>query len=471
MRTLGFCLAFALVALLAMGVSADSCRTHADCPGYKENSFCARIECDTDANTCVKYPNPCPAVCIEEERRCVDCMLDSDCSTNLCDLGTNKCKPCKGDSDCPETDWCHGSHEVCDVRTGTCKPGRSPCENPETCISSLKQCFVCRKDEDCGEYNFCSHPVVCDRTTGACVEHVPFCKDTEVCDPAREQCVECLSDEDCGSADAENLFCTSPQTCNVEKGTCESGSATLDPCNPAIQPGDALVVRRCNEARKECINKICLSDSDCDDGDCQNGVEHCERHVCVRKHSADCNADSNESSAGDKEREGQRELLGSTCRSPEDCSSEGYICKIVSSKPPLKRECRPCNTDAECSDGNPANGDEACNLDTGRCQWPGVIGGNDIGTIKPLHANHTYDTPLEYNRKLVKDLQNLFIFDLSKTVENGSNSTGFFGRDPVVGGLLVLLIVIGAVIVIFAILFCIFAFQGEKKKSKGSKKM
>lgn len=449
----------AALCFLASSASAATCRTHTDCPGHKETSFCNRIECDIQRNECITLPNPCPAACIEAEQRCADCLHNSDCASNICDLETLKCKSCTSDSDCAVTDWCHGDHEVCNKASGRCLPGRSPCENPDTCLPSIKQCFACRQDADCGVYNFCTNPVVCDRSTGGCAEHASFCTESELCDPARERCVECFNDNDC-LAPADS-FCGVPSRCNAERGVCEPLDDTKDLCNKPIGPGEMAVVSVCSEARKECIPERCNADADCDDGICSNGIETCVRHQCVRSFGV-CE-DGNVDSAPVEREDVQDIAIGMPCKTADDCASGGYICKIVTAEPPIARECRPCSTDAECSDGNPINGDEACNLVTGRCAWDLLSGDN----VALSGASNGGDNS-EANGTVVQGLIPPFVYN-NTVVSSG----GWFGfEDPSVNSLVMVLLIIVGSIIFVAIVWCGVkaCTDSDNKRKKRSKK-
>ena len=457
----------AVFALFAM-VLAGPCEVSSDCPGYAQDSFCNSIECNLETAECVEYPNPCPGACVEAEKRCVECVSSDDCpTTNLCNIDTNTCAKCGADNDCARTDWCNGDHEQCEASTGKCVPGPSPCDDPLTCIPSARQCFACTADVDCGTYDFCTNPVVCDRPTGICLVHSAPCKAGEICDSENKKCVQCKTDNDCqGNSDT---FCVPPQYC-TSNGVCEASATHANPCQNDLAPNEFVLMQQCNEAKKMCVPVPCVTDAGCDDGNCANGKEECHQHQCVVTY-VDCVSDGSETT--DPDAVLPSGLLGSKCVIPEDCADEGYLCAIASATDSSDRTCSPCSTDAECSDGNPENGDEACNLETGQCQWPQVVDRQvAAATNQTANANTTIDSIGALgNMANVFGHDSLFPYismDVPNSNATGVGALGLFGKaTPMENAVIFIGALVGIIILVGVLAMVIyFCAQDKKKKSK-----
>ena len=454
---------FAIIACsVALGVKSEACNVNADCAGYKEDSFCNKIECDTNKKLCVTYPNPCPGACSEDE-----------------------------------LDWCHGGKQVCEESTGRCVPGKLPCKNIDTCISAFKQCFACQKDSECGEYDFCKNPVVCDKSTGQCLEHVARCKDNEHCDSKNERCVQCLTDEHCSELNDE--FCKPPLYCDVTAGTCKEKEDTPNPCYTKLSRGDSTVISRCNEIRKTCTPVSCVVDSECDDGDCSNGKESCVRNQCVRTFTGnECTqAPPSQSSTPPtstaprnppaidvpNQSAGEDRILGNYCTVRDQCDSGGYLCKPANPNRPTQKTCQKCLDDAECSDGISTNGEEQCDLSTGKCkpsaeynapsEKESSLSSHDGATDNSGNFTSSDNAPtsqpigptLHGNNNALGGVFDMIYFD-NHSFSIATNC--LFGRArPIEGALLLLAIFCGGALFIGLVAYLIYYSQrGSSKKPR-----
>lgn len=313
------------------------CRNQEDCDKTPEGGyFCSPLRCNPDNGRCEPGENGCPAACLEELRACVECLTNEDCDGTICDLKTHRCRPCASSADCGADDWCHGGPRLC--IHGICTPNRAafPCpqEELDTCMSHAKQCRPCARDAECEppqiSGGFCQHGQwACNVTDGICYQSEKPCRDRGLaCNSKRQQCVECLSVSDCNK-NPERPFCAPPLYCKA--GTCVEDQWKTTPC-------DTEVGWTCDERRKTCVRG---------EG----------REVVPKATRLQAQAES-----GD--------LLNADCYNRESmCRHQGLVCRIVSATDDTQRQCRPCDTHAECTDGNPTNGDERC-LDNGHCERP-----------------------------------------------------------------------------------------------------
>ncbi len=174
------------------GTCGNACGSNELCEG----GACVCNESRTDADVCAAQgaecgtvddvcgdPVNCPTcgtdqVCDESDNTCVECVSDSDCSSDkVCGDGT--CVQCVSDY------HCGGTGQVCDGNTCVCNESRT---DAEVCSDQGAECGTV--DDVCGD------PITC-----------PSCSAGESCNG--NTCVECSSDNDCAS----NERCTN--------GTCE----------------------------------------------------------------------------------------------------------------------------------------------------------------------------------------------------------------------------------------------------------
>lgn len=320
----------AWILVLGSQPALAGCQSDSDCA--EQSTFCNPLYCDEHSGACLTGAEPCAGACLDDEKRCVECARTEDCIYGLvCHANEHKCVPCVRDEECLVTDWCHGEHQICDRTHHRCRdPTDLPCPDAERCISAFRQCFPCLRDADCGLSDFCESPQTrCNTATGQCIVGPSRCEEEGLfCDATNERCVSCRSDADCTNI-ASRPYCSPPIACS-DKGECVEDTNHSTPC---------LDSETCDERRKRCIKS---------ESPPSNAVP---------------NSNGNTGSVNNKH-------VGTTCYTPEDCRPYGLVCHIVSPSNGKIRECRPCRTHAQCADGNPYNGDEICDMETGRCLPP-----------------------------------------------------------------------------------------------------
>ena len=352
-----------VLALARLGsAEGEACEGHADCPGHVSGRFCSNEICL--GGTCAVFDQACTGFCSEDLRRCVGCRTRDDCESGECDAAQGICRHCAngGASACPASDWCAGGDWTCNLATGKCDPpAAQPCAPGEACNADTRACGEqayaggpCTDDYDCGnafEPRFCPFEgeVRCNLQTSRCELTRPPCALGERCDADRERCVACLADSDC--EDPLAPFCSAPKRCDAESGTCVLRSPhAVDPC-----ADDNVFVYECNEAAHRCEHVPCIADADCDDGNECNGAERCANHICFRAHPQErhCPDDGR---------------TGTPCGPGRGLCAPGLICEISDPRDASVRTCTHCRNGAQCSDGDPANGDEVCNPTTHLCE-------------------------------------------------------------------------------------------------------
>jgi len=263
----------------------------------------------------------------------------------------------------------------------------------------------CRGDEDCDDGNLCNgrercvegvcvsgEPVICDdgidctvdscnERTGTCV-FIPDhdrCGYNEICDP-QLGCISrrCTTDEDCD----DGLFCNGREFC--EDGTCRSSPA------PVCDDGIDCTLDRCDEDLDRCVNEP--QDSLCDDGLYCNGREYCDPNLgCLHGEPVDCDdgdpctVDScdevndrcvYEIRDQDRDHHGDEACGGDDCDDSDptvhpgaqeqchDLKDNDCNGRVDCDDPACYSDprCNPveCETDQDCDDGNPCNGQERC---------------------------------------------------------------------------------------------------------------
>lgn len=348
-------------------VRAQECATEADCPQNVETPFCAGAFCID--GYCVSKPPPCSTHCSETLKACVGCETNEDCIGSklggICDPSTHVCRPCYDMFDCPEGDYCHGGPWDC--VGGKClapSSARYPCTDPGQCHEPTRTCTGCTMDEHCGSYDFCTNNRFCNRTSGQCDgigSGTRMCDRLQMhCDSRQERCVQCRFDNDCRILDTS--FCAPTFVCARPSQQCRPAVDLLGEIPPAPPCNRGEQIEVCDEERKMCLPRICVDDSECQDGNDCNGREHCASGVCARpiQWQRACP-------------EGQYCSDGKSCSieclSLSDCAELAYVCKKreVGGVDGVKALCVPCRTDAECQNGISEDGFETCDQTTGKC--------------------------------------------------------------------------------------------------------
>ncbi len=150
-------------------------------------------------------------------------------------------------------------------------------------LNATRDGSQCTVDADCDNGLFCDGAETCDLETGSCRSGTaPDCGDgvsctTDFCDDKGGACRHVPDDAACD----DGLFCTGTETCDADLG-CRPGT---DPCDGAA----------CDEAGDACPE--CVVDADCDDGRFCNGFETCDEGAC-RAGSDPCPGQSCDESNG-----------------------------------------------------------------------------------------------------------------------------------------------------------------------------
>ncbi|RMG12453.1 MAG: hypothetical protein D6729_16485 [Deltaproteobacteria bacterium] len=168
------------------------------------------VECTVETeNVDCAAPKP---YCDPDRRKCVACVLDSQCpGGDVCSPG-GVCVDCLDDTACAKG-------AVCDQQSLTCVPG---CRRDEQCPPasdpSLTKCDAARGDHgtcvQCLAHEDCPLGYECD-DQGQCVEGCKRARrcppEAPVCNLLQDRCVECLRDADCPT----NL------RCDLASNTCQ----------------------------------------------------------------------------------------------------------------------------------------------------------------------------------------------------------------------------------------------------------
>jgi hypothetical protein len=169
---------------------APPCHKDTDCPVNK-------LHCDLASNACVECVgnsdcNVDPYLrCETTVHRCVECVSPADCAPGAtCDPATRICI-----ASCRDGGACPAAQPYCDGR-GSCVECRSnaDCFRPDLCDLSIGRCAFCAADQECAAPN-----VRCD----------PY-------NPGRSRCKQCLIPADCP---------VSTPYCDVHGGICMAGPA------------------------------------------------------------------------------------------------------------------------------------------------------------------------------------------------------------------------------------------------------
>lgn len=310
---------------------------------------CARGTCDPSSNECVVCrESDCPgesSVCDSNSGRCreVETCPDERCAYGRCVEGT--CEPCSRGGGCEDG-------EVCDPLSGRCTEG---CEDETDCFGALR-CIdrICRKpcsgDPECDQTEYCeggicrpayAHHGTCPRAYmevhGAycyapCTTRPAACSPTLVCDPSTGDCVIPCEDGSCpfgvcreglclASCDPRvtpcgpGTMCTlddalNPQCTGCAPGDCRCGAPCDGVCDPATGECaggfDPCAAVTCPSG--SCVGGICVGSGGCTwDFDCSFG-DVCEAGVCVDPGDVDVCA------------------LDGACTSGETCACDAFCC-------------------------------------------------------------------------------------------------------------------------------------------------
>ena len=269
---------------------------------------------------------------------------------------------CVEDIDCDDTLHCNGAEKCVE---GICLPGTPPCDAAPACTVST-----------------------CHEGSRACIASDVPCPSGQVCDPETGACgapPACVIDSDCpddgiecngvfscagGACVAEAVPCADLDAIACTRATCttagcvELGDDTL--CVDA-NPADC-VVPRCTE--RGCIpmpvDRLCDDGIPCTTDACEPAMSG-EATGCTHRPDDSMCASTTLAACGSMVCVGDRALtsypLLSGCApdlSSERCSPSAPHCVADDGTTRCTTLPSVCETDADCRDGNPCNGIEAC---------------------------------------------------------------------------------------------------------------
>ena len=235
--------------------------------------------------------------------RCVQCTTNLNCTSGVCDLGTNRCVGCATNADCA------GGTPICDTGTRMCRPC-SP-GTPADCSGATPVCATAGRDAGrcvgCTSDAQCSGATpVCDTAASRCVACVPgaaaavcaMSTDGTACvmDASGARRCGCDRDADCGAADSGRICDPAARRCRAGcwpgegHNGCPTGMACSsdDPTRPGTCADGCFRDLDCAQPTPFCETAdggagrcvACLTDAQC--ADQADGRTHCgSEHVCV----------------------------------------------------------------------------------------------------------------------------------------------------------------------------------------------
>ncbi|MCA9519591.1 MAG: hypothetical protein KC609_01400 [Myxococcales bacterium] len=340
--------------------------------------------CD-DGNLCTTNTRCQSGACTGDA---VDCTQGKTCATGSCDPTTgcqvdlSQCT-CTKDSDCNDENPCNGV-ERCDTQSGTCTPDNSvkSCDGT-TCIYST-DLWPCGDDGDpCTDdvciKGLCSHALKTGQCAigGQCVASGTVNPENpcQICDPLRSATGWSVN---AGGVCNDNDLCTKDDVC-LPDGSChgvpkcsDSYDCTVDSCTNGT-------------CKHELDGQSCLIDGSCHQTGDPASADASECRICnplgtggtsdwsVKPGS--CLIAGVCYATGASNPTNKCELCDPsksvTEWSPRSCD-DGRACSFDSCDP--TKGCTfdvstcACSSDNECDDGEPCNGKERCNLQSGTCE-------------------------------------------------------------------------------------------------------
>ncbi len=296
------------------------------------------------------------------------------CTVDTCDQGTNSCQHTASDALCDDNLFCDGV-ETCDATTG-CVAGTAPsCDDGltcthDTCDEQAKACVHTPDNALCDDGLVCDGAEVCDPVNGAagtgCLAGTPLaCDDGVPCtvDACSETAGGCTHTPDNALCD-DGVYCNGAESCDGQYG-----------CQPGLKvncdDNRTCTTDACDEATKACVHTT--NDAVCNDGLFCNGQESCSLTGptptgCVAGTPVACASDNIACTI-----DACDEATKACTYTPDNSACPpGEYCVI------LQNGCTtgtPCNTAADCQDGNLCNGVEVC--DAGICKPGTPVNCND----------------------------------------------------------------------------------------------
>ncbi len=289
------------------------------CPGCDDGEMCmvgtdcSSQVCDGQTNTCTS-PTCTDGVQNQDETD-VDCggalcptcdngemcMVGTDCTSMVCDPGTNTCTgpTCTdgvlnqdetdvdcGGALCPTCDDGEMCTDPTDCTSGVCDPGTLTCA-ARTCIDGVQNqdetdvdcggasCPGCDTGEDCILGSDCIS-MVCNPGTNTC--DAPTCTDVVLNQDE--------TDVDCGGSVCPT--CDDGEMCDVgsdcTSGVCDPGTLTCSAptCSDGVQNQDETDADCGGATCPACPDgDMCLVPSDCISGVCDPGTNTCAARTCI----------------------------------------------------------------------------------------------------------------------------------------------------------------------------------------------
>lgn len=144
-----------------VGEECVECKDDTNC---EDNTANGKINCDTDSNTCeICFDGAdCEALsgslnaCVENQ--CKECDIagssqcDFDPAREFCDVGSNECKACVADNDCPDFNTPGATDKTCsDEFTCVDCEADADCDDAAlpNCDTQNNVCLECVDDDDC----------------------------------------------------------------------------------------------------------------------------------------------------------------------------------------------------------------------------------------------------------------------------------------------------------------------------------
>lgn len=281
------------------------------------------------------------------------------CTVDSCNEAAKQCDHVANNALCDNNIACDGV-EFCNAILGCLSMGAPSCDDGVMCTDDFcdlaaDACAHVPNDGSCSDGLFCNGSESCDPLLGApgsgCLAGTPpSCNDSigctvDTCDEANKACKHTPSNAAC----SDGVFCNGAETCDALLG-CVAGSPVN--CNDNL----SCTADACDEANKTCTHTP--TNAVCDNGLYCDGVETCSVNGpaptgCVDGPPPPCPSDNIACTADACDEPSQ------SCKHTPDNTlcPQGQFCVIA------QNGCTPgtpCNTSAQCQDGDLCNGVEAC---------------------------------------------------------------------------------------------------------------
>lgn len=238
--------------------------------------------------------------------RCVQCVVNADCRTGVCDATSNRCVGCTSDADCG------GAAPVCDLGTRMCRPcdmaRASDCRAPTpACATTGRDAGRCVQCTAANTSACMGATPACDAETNRCVACAvgpmaaacAMSRDGTACVREMDGTVRCgcTQDADCGATDSGRICDPSTRRCRPGcwpgpgHNGCPRGEAcsSNDPMRPGVCARGCFRDDDCTQPTAHCIGANQENPGRCveclDDRQCigrPDGRTHCATtNVCT----------------------------------------------------------------------------------------------------------------------------------------------------------------------------------------------